>query len=301
MKQPCLLILSFLIVCIPAYAQKKKPSGFENRMSGLAVTVDAGLLIPNSKQAAFYRGTPDCPNTINRVLLSQQYGTAIWNSLVNQGLISPSAIPSYHSFQIAEYGKMAYKLSYQIGVGIRYDYPSGWGWLLRFDFSQLTAASQFLLSSTNGTGILGRNQYVACDIYGQEKRIFIDLGIAKRIPLSNKFDLEFDLGFDLNNTKVSKHAINVGGKSYSILDVWNGASPDVGTGSIPYINQGGIGIGGFGSLALGYLFNGAGIDLGYSAYFTQTKYKGFNDNDCFALQHVVFLRFCLNNFSFFSK
>ena len=33
----------------------------------------------------------------------------------------------------------------------------------------------------------------------------------------------------------------------------------------------------------------------------QTKYKGYNDNDAYALQHTVFLRFNINNFSFFNK
>jgi len=33
--------------------------------------------------------------------------------------------------------------------------------------------------------------------------------------------------------------------------------------------------------------------------YMQTKYKGYNDNDAFAMQHTIFARFNLNNFKLF--
>lgn len=313
-KIPVLIALLTVALLSPQYslaAKRRHKSAPSPHLSGLSLSIDAGLFIPNAKQAVFYcgsdgvddasrrQGLPKCPNTVNRVLRSEQFGRQMWNDLVTQGLISPSAIGSYSAFLISEYGRMSYKLTYQIGLGIRYDYPSGWGWLLRFDFSQIAATGQFLLSSNNGTGILGSNQYVPCDIYGLEKRIYIDLGLSKRIPLSETLELELNLGFDLNNTKISKHNISVAGRTYSILDQWGGRTPDATTGSYSYINQGGIGIGGFATVALSYCFKGGSIDLGYNAYYTQTKYLDFNESDCFALQHNIFLRFNLNGFSLF--
>ena len=196
---------------------------------------------------------------------------------------------------------MYYKLTYQIGVGLRYDYDSGWGWKLRFDFSQLTAAGQFLLSSDNGVGIPGRPQYVVCDIFGHEKRILIDLLISKRIPLTQVIDLELSAGVDLNNTKVTENAMRIAGRTYSILDVWGGRPPDAGAGTYDYINQGGIGLGGIASVALSYALPSASVDFGYTLYYMQTKYLGYNDNDCFALQHNIFFRFNINNFKFFKS
>ena len=300
---------------LQAQKQKKKASSTpQQHLSGLGVSINAGLLIPNAKQANFYSGRPGNENTIDRVLRSEQYGTQIWTSLVNQGLISPSAIPSYSAFTIAEYPDMYYKLTYQIGVGIRYDYNSGWGWLLSFDFSQVTAAGQFLLSSDNGVGIPGSRQYVPCDIFGVEKRVLIDFSILRRFPITDILDLEFSLGADINNTKVTENAMMIGGRSYSILDVWGGQSPyagsgtadgtagefaPAGSGSYDYINQGGIGFGALSSLALGYNLNGSAIDFGYALRYMQTKYKGYNDSDSFALQHTIFFRFNLNNFKLF--
>lgn len=302
MKHPLsLLLLAFLIVAMPLQAQKKHATSQAPRLSGLYLTVDAGLLIPNPKQADFYSGRPENSNTINRVLNSQMYGTQIWSSLVDGGYISPSAIGDYSQLQVVEYPHMHYRLTYQLGVGFRYVYESGWGWLLRFDYSQLTAAGQFNLSSNNGTGILGSNQYVTCDIFGIERRTLIDLGIAKRIPLTNLIDLELCLGFNLNSTHVLQNGIRVVGRTYSILDVWGGQSPYAGAGSYEYINQGGIGIGGLSTVAVGYSFQGARVDIGYALRYMQTKYKGYNDNDAYALQHTVFLRFNINNFSFFNK
>lgn len=283
----------------------------QDRLSGLSLTVDAGLLVPNDKQAGFYSGRPGCPNTIDRVLKSEQYGTQIWNNLVNQGLISPSAIHDYREFTIAEYPAMYYKLTYQLGVGIRYDYKSNWGWLLHFDYSQVSAAGQFQLSSNNGTGILGSRQYVTCDIYGVEKRILIDFAISRRVPVSKQMDLEIDFGVNFNNTKVQKEEMGVGGQSYSLLDVWGGRAPDMSTGSYEYMNQGRMGWGGFFSVAMCYNVAGASIDLGYTMYHTQTRYMDYNDMAVgpfldrwmasAALQHNVFLRFNINNFSFFGK
>ena len=293
-----LLALALLLAATPAYSQKKKSTG-PKPLRGLYITVDAGLLIPSDKQADFYSGRPECPNSLMRVLHSEQYGTQIWNSLVEQGAISPSAIPSYRAFNVDEYASMYFKLTYQLGVGFRNVGSSGWGWLARFDFSQLTAAGQFLLSSNNGTGILGSDRYVRCDIFGLEKRIFIDLGIAKRIPLTETLDFEFNVGFDVNNTKVSENAIRIAGHTYSILDVWNGETPYPGIGTYEYINDGAMGIGAFGTVALSWRVPMGAIDFGYTCYNIQTKYRRYNENDCYALQHNFLFRFNLNNFKLF--
>jgi hypothetical protein len=300
MKQPLyLLLLSLLILSLPLQAQKKKSAPEAHRMSGLYLNVDAGLLIPNSKQADFYSGRPGNSNTIDRVLHSETYGTQIWSSLVDGGHISPSAIGDYSQLQVVEYPHMYYRLTYQLGVGFRYVYESGWGWLLRFDYSQLTAAGQFNLSSNNGTGVLGSRQFVTCDIFGIERRTLIDFGIAKRIPLTSLVDLEIDFGFDLNSTHVKQNGIRVVGRTYSILDIWGGYPPSSYTGTYEYLNEGRIGIGGFGSMAVSYLSKVGSIDLGYSCYYMQTKYTNYNENDAYALQHTVFLRFNVNNFKFF--
>lgn len=297
------VLISLLLLVTPLHAQKKKTAQMQP-LSGLYITVDAGLLIPSDKQANFYNGDNHSPNNLMRVLKSEMYGTQIWNDLVNRQLISPSAIHDYGEFQVAEYADMYYRLTFQLGVGFRYVYNNGWGWLARFDFSEMTAAGQFLLSSNNGTGILGHNNYVVCGIYGRERRVLIDLGIAKRIPLTQSVDLEIDLGFDLNNTKVSKNEIRVPdnkGRTYNILDIWGGQTPYTGIGTYEYINQGAIGIGGFGTVALSYRVPMGAIDFGYTYYYMQTKFRNYNEDDCYAPQHNIFLRFNLNNFSFLGK
>ena len=298
-----LIILSLLLTVTPAWAQKKSSQAVKP-LSGLYITVDAGLLIPSDKQANFYNGDSRSPNNLMRVLKSEMYGTQIWSDLVDRQLISPSAIHDYGEFMVEEYADMYYRLTFQMGVGFRYVYDNGWGWLARFDISEMTAAGQFLLSSNNGTGILGSNNYVVCGIYGRERRVLIDLGISKRIPLTELIDLDINAGFDVNNTKVEKNGIRVPdskGRNYSILDVWGGQSPYSGIGTYEYINQGGIGIGYFGSVALSYKVPVGAIDFGYTYYHMQTKFLGYNEEDCYAPQHNIFLRFNLNNFSFLSK
>ena len=274
----------------------------QNGATGLSVFVDAGLLVPNGKQANFYDGRDERQNTIYRVLHSESYGREIWQSLKNQGYIT-DAVGSYSQLQVEEWPDMYYKLTYQIGFGLRYGYDGGWGWLLRFDYARLTAAGAWNISSANGTGVVSdRGRYVRCGMYGLENRILIDIAATKRVELRNNFALEIDAGLNVNNTKVKEQKIEVAGNYYNVLDIWNGNTPYVGIGTYDYVNQGGIGLGTFASLTLAYELRGYGsAELGYTGYFMQTKYKGYNDDDAFALQHVVFVRFNLNNFSFWDN
>ncbi len=270
-------------------------------LSGLSVFVDAGLLVPNGKQASFYSGRPDCPNTINRVLHSQAYGNEIWSLLKGQGYMQ--GIGSYNEIEIAEYPSMYYKLTYQIGLGIRYDYSGGWGWQLRFDYSQLSATGIVQLLNGPQAGVLtNQSRYVSCGMLGTENRIYIDLALTKRFRLSSSFELETDLGFNFNNTKVKSQDMTVCGRNFNLLDIWGSANELYsGVGSYEYINQGGLGIGGFGSVALSFVMPGTGsLDIGYSLYYTQTVYTDYNKSDAFALQHVIFAKFNLNGFSFFN-
>lgn len=302
MKQALLsLILAILLVTPQAQAQKSSKRQSEaQRLSGLYLSVDAGLLVANPKHATFYSGAPGNTNSIDRVLHSELYGREIWSNLVDAGLISPSAVPSHRELTVAEYAtNMYYKLTYQLGVGFRYVYDNQWGWLLRFDYSQLTAAGQFNIDASNGTSLLGYKQYVTCDVFGVEKRTLIDLGIFKRIPLSQVLDLEVCGGFDVNSTSVQQNGMRVNGKTYSILDVWGGVPPYPGIAPYQYANEGRIGIGYFGGLAFSYLSKVGSIDVGYQCYWMQTKYVGFNEDDAYAHQHNIFFRFNINNFKFF--
>lgn len=289
---PIALLLLF-IVCLSHPVRAQHPG------EGLSVFIDAGMLAPSAKQANFYDGRDGRPNTIMRVLHSQSYGTEIWQNLKNGGYIS-DAVGSYNLLTVEEWPQMYYKLTYQIGFGLRYGYDGGWGWQVRVDYARLTAAGEWNLSSTNGTGILSdRGRYVRCGMFGLENRIIIDLALTKQFYLSDIWALDVEAGFSFNNTKVQEHQMEIAGNYYSILDIWDGIMPYDGVGTYEYINQGGLGYGGFGTFAVSYMLPGYGsLDLGYTCYYTQTHFPGFNDDDAFALQHVVFLRAVLNNFRF---
>ncbi len=265
--------------------------------TGLSVFANAGAIWASDVNANFYSGRPENANTINRVLHSNSYGTQIWNDLRNDGLIS-SAIGSYSELQVIEYPEMYYRTSYNIGLGIRYDYASGFGWLLRFDMWRLEAIGAFNLSSNNGTGILsGNHQYIRCGMLGKEDRINIDLALTRTVDLGGNLCLELDLGLNLNNAKVKENLMEINGSTYSILDVWNGQSPSSSTGSYEYVNQGGLGWGVFMSGLVGYRIEGMGaIKAGYTCYHTKTTLKGYNS---WGWHHSLFVRFEINNFSFF--
>ena len=273
---------------------------------GLSFFANAGAFWASNNTANFYNGHPTNANTIDRVLHSNTYGRQIWDRLVNSQAISPSTIGNENQLQVVEYADMYYRISYQIGLGMRYEYASGMGWLLRFDLARLNAIGAFNLSSDNGAGILGSDPYIRCGILGKEERINIDLAITRTAKLTETLDLELDLGLSLINTKVKDNLIEVKGATWSILDVWDGQTPDQGVGSYEYINQGGIGYGVFISALVGYQVPGVGaIKAGYTCYQAKTVLKGGTGADgtanpytVWGWQHMLGIRFEMNNFSF---
>lgn len=264
---------------------------------GLSVSVHAGTLFADNYQSDFYSGIPSNANTIERILHSQAYGYNMWLDLMDQGLIT-SNIGNYRQLQVEEYGRMSYRMAVQLGMGFRYDFGRNWAWLARFDYAKLTAVGQFLLASgrNNAVSLTNQDAYVACPIMGQEKRIMIDLGISHRFDINDDYYLAADLGASLNNTKVLASRIQVAGQPYSILDVWGGQYPDAGMMGYEYYNQGGIGYGGFFTLALGMnLGNGNSARLHYTLYYTRTTLEGYT---AFNPQNLIGISFELGNFSF---
>ena len=263
--------------------------------SGLSVFASAGTIWADDGNSNFYSGRPGNANTIDRVLHSNSYGTRIWNDLKTAGLIS-SSVGSYNELMVVEYPDMYYRTSLQIGLGIRYDYESGFGWLLRFDLWRLQAIGAFNLSTETGAGIIGDRQYIRCGMLGKEDRINIDLALTRTVALGDNLCLELDLGLNLNNAKVRESLMEINGSTYSILDVWNGQSPDIGVGSYEYVNQGGLGLGVFMSGLVGYSIRGFGaVKVGYTCHHSKANLKGY---DSWGWHHGLFVRFEINNFSF---
>lgn len=287
-----LLIVTTLLLAATAVADDGKPPS-----TGLSVFANAGGFWADKVTANFYSGRPENTNDILTVLHSNNYGTQIWNNLVSQSLISPSAISSYEQLKVIEYPDMYYRTSYQVGLGLRYDYRSGFGWLLRFDLAKLTAVGAFNLSADGGVGILGDDQYIRCGIMGRENRINIDAALTRTVALSDALDLELNLGVSLINVKVEENLMEIGGATYSILDIWNGQTPDLGVATYDYENQGGIGLGVFASALVGYRVEGLGaFKVGYTCYHSNTVLEG---QSAWGWQHMLGIRVEMNNFSFF--
>lgn len=284
-----IFIIATLTLAASAVADDGKPPS-----TGLSVFANAGAFKASNITAGFYDGRPGNQNTIERVLKSNQYGQQIWTDLVGGGYILPSSAGTYEQLRVAEYPmQMYYRITYQIGLGIRYDYSSGYGWLLRFDLSNLTADGAFNLSTNDGT--LGSNQYIRCGIIGKEKRISIDLALTRTVAISNTLDLEIDLGASLVNTKVEDNIMEIAGRPYSIVDRWDGRTPDYGVEAYDNIvNQGGIGYGVFMSLLVGYRVPAIGaFKAGYTCYQTKTVLQGYT---AWGWQHMLGIRIEMNNF-----
>lgn len=263
-------------------------------LKGFSVTLDAGATLPGRYHANFYNGTPDNSNTINRIIHSEGYGNPIWNSLVNQGLISPSEIPRYENLEVAEYADMKYSITYQIGLGVRYDFEGrNTAIFARFDYMKLTAKGAFNLYRHPATTILSnQDQYISCGIWGTESRTYIDLGVSKSIPFNPLLHFVVDAGVNINHYRVLSNDIEIGGTTYTILDTWGGRMPEITSQSYEYY-QTGIGFGAFASPCLRLMLpHSMAADLGLSCYYSKITLPGY---DKFAPQFTLFLRFIMNN------
>lgn len=283
--------ISLLLISQFGFAQKKDNT-YSPDFVGLSVFIDAGCTLPNNHYAAFYNGTEGNRNTINRILHSQMYGHDIWQNLVNLNLISPSAITNYSGLQVVENAKTEYTLAMQVGLGVRYDFIDRFGMIARFDYMKLMAKGIFNLSSGAPSSILSnKNQYIPCGIYGTETRTYIDFGLFKSFKLDGSWRFVVDFGVNVNSTKILSNDMEIGGKEYSILDVWSGNNPDMGMQPYEYY-QSGIGYGFFITPILEYVLpNAMGIDIGMTVYYTTINIPGYEE---FKPQYTFFIRF-LNN------
>ena len=292
------VILATLLLAASAAADDGKPPGSRSHNTGLAVFANANAYWASDITANFYSGTPtttDDKGVIIRILHSNDYGHEIWQYLRTNRIIS-DAVGSERELTVPEYANMYYRISYQIGVGIRYDYANGFGWLLRFDLAKLRAQGQWNLSTDNGTGMLGTDQYLRCGIVGIEDRINIDLAVTRTVALTDVLDFELNIGASLINTRVKDNIIEVNGHTYSILDRWNGQTPDMGVGTYEYINQGGVGYGFFATALLGYQVYGIGaIKVCYTCAQSKIVLQNYT---AWGWQHTLGIRIEMNNFSF---
>ena len=294
------LIVTLAMLAASATADDGKPPSSSRRETGLSVFANANGYWSSNATANFYSGTPtatDKEGGINRIIHSNTYGREIWQNLKTDGYITDN-VGNEQNFTVDEFPQMQYRISYQIGVGIRYDYESGFGWLLRFDLARLRAQGQWLLSRDNGAGPLGSDRYLRCGIMGQEDRINIDFAITRSVALTRALDLELNIGASLINTKVKDNIIIVNGHSYSILDRWGGRTPDEGVGSYEYINQGGIGYGFFASVLIGYQVPGIGaFKVGYTCAQNRILLQNYT---AWGWHHSLGVRIEINNFNFFN-
>lgn len=268
-------------------------SNAQSFTQGLTFSLQVGSLVANDQHAQFYNGQESSPNNIYRILHSPLYGEQIWQDLTTEGLIT-DAVSNYRLLQIEEYGRMYYRMSLHAGVGLRYDYPSGWGWMAQFGHARLHANGAFLLSRDNNTGLPGEDRYVSCAILGQERRINIDAGLRRTFALRPNFEFGFEVGGRLVNTQVEQNDIIICGNSYNILDLWNGRTPDYTTPEYDYVNQGGIGYGAFLTLEASYTMPAvSAITVGYTLSFEQINLPGFETP---LPQHLIFVRFDIYDF-----
>lgn len=293
----CCLGKLLTALCLMAYTNFTMAQDYFEKLlplRGFSLTIDAGATLPARHHANFYNGRPENTNTINRIMHSEAYGNSIWNNLVDQGLISPSAIQTYNQLRVAEYADMKYSITYQIGLGVRYDFEGrNTAIFARFDYMKLTAKGAFNLYSGASTSTLSNiNQFISCGIWGNETRTYIDFGVSKAIPFNPMLHFVVDAGINLNHYRVQSNDVEIGGATYSILDTWGGQSPMMNSQSYEYY-QTGIGYGAFASPCLRLILpHSMAADLGISCYYNKITLPGYSQ---FAPQFTLFMRFILNN------
>lgn len=264
-----LTILSAQAQNSSAKAQQEKPE----RYSWWEYGINVGAYIPDNYAAGFYNGEGD--NDISYILDNQYYREDIEYDL--------SAV--YTDWELPQ--NMKYDVSTMPGLHLEYHRDSLTSFFVNFQYVKLQTSDVFKLNLLQVD--LTFDNYVLGEIYGEEERIYIDLGIRKYFSFTEKSAFYVLGAVNINNTTVQLNKINIGTQSYSIKTNYSSADYIPGYETNTYdIKQGDIGFGGAIGVGGKFYFQNnvyAAIDL--TGYYTQTVLP---NRDGFAMQIVPLIR-----------
>ena len=270
---------AFLFICLvlsPGIISAQKSETF----TGLQFGLNFGAYLPSKYSANYYNGSEKNLNNTQWVMSNRVFYDSIFIKLDAIDTVKIVGWPS----------NMHYKISMMPGLYAQYTINEEYAICIEFNYMKLIA--QDVITFEIPKPFLANPDQRLCVIRGEEKRVYIDLGIKRSIKVSDKNQLFVIGGLNLNNTNVLKSAFYVEGTEYSIINNYiNGVyvGPNAQTFNL---RQGGIGWGLYLSGGATFHFGNISFEPGFNAHFVNVDLTGYKK---LAPGGGIYIRFILNN------
>ncbi len=277
---------------------------------GFDFHIAAGMFTGSRFNANYYNGSNLNECNLDYIF-TNQYWREEWQRMVaeNYRYISIGDELYYNDPEDMDWN-MHYSLRTLVGLAARYKFGNGWGISLSYQFSQLKATTQILLSSNAVSGNMVRQPVVA--LVGKEDRSMFDLSVSYLFSRTHRIVKPFvEAGFQFNYAKVkSFDAVlldqdeNSVGQSYTLLDPYNGEGYYPGAQAYDNVLFGGPGYGFSAAAGLKLVVNkSVSLDPTFYAAFARNGiYEGKNKagENKFAFSYGIMLRVVMSDY-FFAK
>ena len=245
MKKPVLVLLVSLFTFSSIFSQES---------GSVFVGINVGGFFANKNTAVLYTGADAFSN----------YGVEdLFSNTINKPIFDNYFQYPYAIVELPQTWK--YRPALDIGghFGIHLDGDNAL--YVDVNFSSLDFENFFTVAIEDPNNQSPDPTYEQIALFGEEKRMNINLGLQLSLYQENSINAYFTLFGNLNSTRLEKNYFVVNDRQYFINHIYP---------SQPRVNPGGIGIGIGTGLGIKYKFNDKfTFDLAYSLYYSKTKMK----------------------------
>jgi len=246
MKKIILLLFVSLFLYSSSFAQ--------NDDEGFYVGVNFGGFLANKNTAIMYTGGTNVTSYGIESLFANIYNKPYFDEYFQ------------YPYQIVELSQTwKYRPALDIGGHLGIKLGEGNSLYLDANFSSLSFENFFTVAIEDPNNQSPDPTYEQIPLFGEERRMNINLGLQFSLYNENKVNAYFALFGNINSTRLEKNYFVVNGRQYFINHVVVGQ---------PNVKPGGLGFGGGTGLGAKYKFNDKfTFDLAYSLYYTKIKMK----------------------------
>ncbi len=290
MKQWVLLLTVFLIVPQAqaqidwnteeedaAQGRDPQQEGIPLSHTGMSYAINIGVYFANDVTANYYNGSPNGPNSILRLYnnpityaeIRDQYNGNDW-------YLDGNSLPL----------DMRYDTPMLFGINLQYFWNEDLGAFLDFNTAQLVSGGFVAVQVEDLTGPVMEQRIELEEIWGEESRVHVDLGLTYVLKNSSAFQPFISAGIDFLYTEVKTNKVKFGNRTYSILN--QGFNGNV---NMP---QGGMGVGWMFAPGLKLRLNASfSADIGWNFYNTQVRVGDYAERN---MNSAAFLRLVYYDF-----
>ena len=240
---------------------------------GWQVGLGFGLYLPGNASANYYNGSGI--NSLHRIIIDNIYNYQALKERLNYDFVLDSNnLPN----------NMKYNPGIVLQAVSKYNFNENNGFVVDVGYSKLTASDYFTLILNNPNNMTSEPTVQLGKIWGIEERVNINVGYIRTFGKPKRVKPFFELGFNINDTKLKDNTAQVLNLSYSIVDP---------TQSYYGYKQGGIGHGFYS--AGGFIFNiGDAFAAHVGANFSMKKINLLTDPK-YSKEWVFFVRLMYKN------